>query len=74
MSSFRVTDPFLTTFYYVEKRNGILRKNRGGIKILRTLTWGTGVKNCQNHPYVINEWALSLWRVFKCGAGGESRR
>ena len=24
-----VTDPFLTTFYYVEKRNGILRKNRG---------------------------------------------
>ena len=22
-------DPFLTTFYYVEKRNGILRKNRG---------------------------------------------
>ena len=27
--SFSVTDPFLTTFYYVEKRNGILRKNRG---------------------------------------------
>ena len=26
--SFSVTDPFLTTFYYVEKRNGILRKNR----------------------------------------------
>ena len=26
--SFSVTDPFLT-FYYVEKRNGILRKNRG---------------------------------------------
>ena len=27
--SFSVTDPFLTTFYYVEQRNGILRKNRG---------------------------------------------
>jgi hypothetical protein len=27
--SFSVTDTFLTTFYYVEKRNGILRKNRG---------------------------------------------
>ena len=24
-----LTDPFLTTFYYVEKLNGILRKNRG---------------------------------------------
>ena len=29
MSHFSVTDPFLTTVYYVEKRNGILRKNRG---------------------------------------------
>ena len=29
MSCFSVTEPFLTTFYYVEKRNGILRKNRG---------------------------------------------
>ena len=27
--SFSVTDSFPTTFYYVEKRNGILRKNRG---------------------------------------------
>ena len=27
--SFSVTDPFLTTFYYVEKVNGILRNNRG---------------------------------------------
>ena len=27
--SFSVTDPFLTTFYYVEKLNGILLKNRG---------------------------------------------
>ena len=25
---FSLTDPFLTTFYYVEKRNGILRNNR----------------------------------------------
>ena len=24
-----MTDPFLTTFYYVEKRDGILHKNRG---------------------------------------------
>ena len=29
MSCFSVTNPFLTTFYYVEKLNGILRKNRG---------------------------------------------
>ena len=44
--SFSVTDPFLTTFYYVEKGNGILRKNRGeGFeKILRTLTGGRGKK------------------------------
>ena len=27
--SFSVTYPFLTTFYYVEKLNRILRKNRG---------------------------------------------
>ena len=27
--SFSVTDPFLTTFHYFEKRNGLLRKNRG---------------------------------------------
>ena len=27
--NFSVTDPFLTTFYYAKKRNGILRKNRG---------------------------------------------
>ena len=65
--SFSVTDPFLTTFYYVEKLNGILRKNSGeGVwKILRTITWG--VKNCQNHPYVINEWPLILswWRYLE---------
>ena len=40
--SFRVTDPFLTTFYYVEKRNGILRKNRegGGLKNLTDVYMG----------------------------------
>ena len=27
--NFSVNDPFLTTFYYVEKLNGILRKNKG---------------------------------------------
>ena len=59
MSYFSATDPFLTTFYYVEKRNGILRRTRReGLKILRNLTWGKGVKNCQNHPCVINEWPL----------------
>ena len=35
--SFSVTDPFLTTFYYVEKRNEILRKNRG--ECLKNLTY-----------------------------------
>jgi len=24
---------------------------------------GRGVKNCQNHPYVINEWSLSAYDV-----------
>ena len=54
---FYVTYPSLT-FYYVEKRNGILRKNRG--MGLKNLTYpymgvGGGVKNCQNRPYLINE-------------------
>ena len=57
----RVTDPFLRTFYYVEKRNGILRKNRG--RDLKNLTYPYmgvgGIKNCQNYPYVINEWSLT---------------
>ena len=63
MSCFSVTDPFLTTFYYVEKRNGALRKNRG--RGLKNLTYpymgaGGGVKNCKNHPCVINEWPLTI--------------
>ena len=58
--SFSVTDLFLTTFYYVEKRNGILRKNRGeGFEKSYVPSHGVGgVKNCRNHPYVINEWHL----------------
>ena len=60
MSCFSVTDPFLTTFYYVEKLNGILRKNRR--EGLKNLTYAymeeEGVKNCQNHAYVNNEWPL----------------
>ena len=62
MSCFSVTDPFLTTFYYVGKRNGILRNNRGEgyEKFYVPLHGGRGrVKNCQNHPYVINKWALT---------------
>ena len=60
--SFSVTDPFLTTFY-VEKRNGILRKNveEGFEKSYAPLHGGRGVKICQNHPYVINEWLLTTW-------------
>ena len=43
--SFSVIDPFLTTFYYVEKRNGILRKNRGGgLKSYVSLHGGRGVQ------------------------------
>ena len=31
------------------------------------LHWGRGVKNCQNHPYVINEWPLKVDNaVFEC--------
>ena len=41
--SFSVIDPFLTTFYNVEKRNGILRKNRGrGLKNLTYPYMGEG--------------------------------
>ena len=60
MSCFSVTDPFLTTFYYVEKRNGILRKNREeGLKNLTYPYMGErGAKNCQNHTYVMNECPL----------------
>ena len=56
--SFSITDPFLATFYYVgKKKNGILRKNRreGFEKSYVPLHRGRGVKNCQNHPYIINE-------------------
>ena len=60
--SFSVTGPFLTTFYYVEKQNGILLKNRGkGFEksYVRLHGGRGGVKNCQNHPYVSDEWPLS---------------
>ena len=59
--SFSVTDPFLTTFYYVEKQNGILRKNmeEGFEKSYVPLHGDRGSQNCQNHPYVINEWPLA---------------
>ena len=60
--NFNVTNVFLTTFHYVEKWNGILRKNRGeGFeKSYVPLHWDRGgVKNFQNHPYIINEWPLS---------------
>ena len=54
--SFSVTDPFLTTFYYVKKRNGILHKNKG--EAFYVHRGRGGVKNCQNQPYIINEWPL----------------
>ena len=43
----------------LKKLNGILRKNRGkGFeKSYLPLHVDGGVKNCQNHSYVINEWA-----------------
>ena len=41
---------------YIEKRNGILRKNRGGGVV--PLHGGRGGKKLPNHPYVINEWPL----------------
>ena len=64
MSCFSVTEPFLTTFYYVEKRNGILRKNRGeGFEksYVPLHGEGGGVKHCQNQPYVISKWPLRLY-------------
>ena len=64
MSCFSVTEPFLITFYYVVKQNGILRKNRGeGFENLTYPYMGVGeVENCQNHPYVINEWLHRLYK------------
>jgi hypothetical protein len=46
MSCFSVTDPFLTKFYYVEKPNGILRKNvrEGFEKSYAPLLGGKGGK------------------------------
>ena len=63
MSCFSVTDPFLTIFYYVEKRNGILRKNRRSLRNLTYPYMGEGgvVENGLNLPYVINEWPLILY-------------
>ena len=42
---------------------GALRKNRreGFEKSCVPLHAGRGVKNCQNHPYVINEWPPKLF-------------
>ena len=48
--------------YYVEKRNGILRKNRGkGFEKNYVPLHGgrRGGQNCQNNPYVIKEWYLN---------------
>ena len=62
MSCFSVNDPFLTTFYYVEneKESNVRIRGRG----LKNLTYPYmrvwGVKNCQNHPYVVNGWPLSV--------------
>ena len=60
MGCFSVTDLFLTTFYYVEKRNGILRKNRGtGLKNLTYPYMGKwGSQKLPKSSYVINEWPL----------------
>ena len=46
---------------FSEKRNGILRKNRGKGFEKSYMDVGGWVKNCQNHPYVINEWLLNTW-------------
>ena len=61
ISCFSITDPFIRKFYYVEKQNVILHKNRGeGFeKSYVPSHGGRGVKNCQNHPYVIHEWPLT---------------
>ena len=63
--SFSVTDPFLTAFYYVKNEvESYVRIGRRGLKNLTYPYVGVGaVKNCQNHPYVINEWPL---RGFIC--------
>ena len=63
--SFNVTDHFLTTFYLVEKLNGILRKNRGKgfSKILRM---GQGGQKLPNYAYVINEWPLMCLPAVGC--------
>ena len=60
MSFFGVIDPFLTTFYYVEKRNGIFHKNRG-VEFEKSYVPLHGGKEGQELPkpsLVINEWSL----------------
>ena len=46
------------TIYKKCRKKSYVRIGGRGFKNLRTLTWGSGVNNCQNHPYVINEWSL----------------
>ena len=61
LGSLSVTDPFLTTFYYVEKLNGILRKKRGeGFeKSYVPLHGGRGGQKLPKLSLLINELPLS---------------
>ena len=61
MSFFSVTDPFLTTFYYVEKGNGILCKSREDGFEKNYVPLHGGSKIAKNHPYVVNEWPLTTY-------------
>ena len=59
MSCFSVTDPFLTIFYYVEKRNVILRKNKGGgswKNLYILLLWGGG-----SNPFLRNIFQVDIY-------------
>ena len=55
--SFSATDPFLTTIIMLKNEMGSCVRigGEGFEKSYVPLHGGRGVKNCHNHPYVINE-------------------
>ena len=57
--SFSVTDTFLHFIMFKKEMVSCVRIGGRGLKNLTYPYMGEGIQNCQNHPYVINEWPLT---------------